>query len=254
MGVLLFADRRFERKRLLGDLQRLAYLFERHLELLGKLLRRRLAAYLVEHLPSRTHDLVDQLNHVNGHTNGARLILKRAADRLPNPPGSVGRELEAASIFELVDRLHQADVAFLDQVEELKAAVDVLLCDCDDEAQVCLYHFLLGLERLALAFLHRVHNLAELADLEPGLARQRMDLRAQLLDAVLVAGDEILPAVGGEIRHAVEPERIELRAQIVLEKVLTPDAIALGEPQQASLVTDEPLVDVIELINQCIDA
>jgi hypothetical protein len=30
--------------------------------------------------------------------------------------------------------------------------------------------------------------------------------------------------------------------------------MALGEPQQASLVTDEPLVDVIELIDQRIDA
>src|SRR6516164_11813315 len=99
MGVLLFANRCFERKRLLGDLQRLAYLFERHMELLGKLLRRRLAAYLVEHLPAGVHDLVDDLNHVNGYTDRARLILKRAADRLPNPPGGVGRELEATSIF-----------------------------------------------------------------------------------------------------------------------------------------------------------
>src|SRR5262249_40749706 len=158
-----------------------------------------------------------------------------------NPPGSVGRELEATSIFELVNGLHQADVAFLDQVEKWQAPVDVFLCDRDDEAQVCLHHLLLGLERLALASLHRVHNLSELADLKPGLTRRRMDLRAQLLDAVLVAGDEILPAVGGEFRHAVEPERIELRAQIVLEKVLPPDAMAFGEPQQASLVTDEPL-------------
>src|SRR6516225_6656867 len=118
MGILLFADRCFERERFLGDLQRLAYLIERHVELLGKLLRRRLAAYLVEHLPAGAYDLVDSFNHVNGHTDGARLILKRAADRLPNPPGSVGREFEATSIFELVDGLHQADVAFLNQVEE----------------------------------------------------------------------------------------------------------------------------------------
>src|SRR6516225_5663339 len=118
MRVVLFADRCFERKRFLGDLQRLAYLFEWHVELLGKLLRRRLAAYLIEHLPACAHDLVDDLNHVNGHTDGARLILKRAADRLSNPPSSVGRELEATSIFELVDGFHQADVAFLDQVKE----------------------------------------------------------------------------------------------------------------------------------------
>ena len=38
-------------------------------------------------------------------------------------------------------------------------------------AQVCLHHLLLGLTRLALALLHHVHDLAELADLEPGLDR-----------------------------------------------------------------------------------
>src|SRR5215831_12155143 len=148
MGVVLFADRCFEREWFLGDLQRLPYLIERHMELLGQLLRRRLAAYLVEHLLPRTRDLVDDLNHVNGYTDRARLILERAADRLSNPPSGVGRELEDTSIFELVDGLHQADVAFLDQVEELQATVAVFLCDRDDEAQVRLHHFLLCLERL----------------------------------------------------------------------------------------------------------
>src|SRR6516165_4486675 len=254
MGVALFADRCFKRERFLSDLQRLAYLFERHMEILGKLFWRWLAADLVEYLPPRARDLVYELGHVNRHTDGACLVLKRAADRLPNPPGSVGRELEATPIFELVDCLHQADVAFLNQVKELHAPVGVFLCDRDDEAQVRLHHLLLGLERFALAFLHRVHNLPELANLEPGLTRQRMDLRAQLLDAVLVAGDKILPAVGGEFRHAVEPERIELRTQIVPEKVLARDAMALGKPHQASLVTDEPVVDVMELLDQRLDA
>src|SRR5215472_5144008 len=119
MGVLLFAERWFERERLLGDLQRRAYLFARHVELLGNLLRRRLAGCLIEHLPAGAYDLVDDLNHVNGYADGARLILAPTTDRLPNPPGGVGRELEAASIFELVDCLHQADVALLDQVEKV---------------------------------------------------------------------------------------------------------------------------------------
>src|SRR6516164_3095986 len=119
MGFVLFANRCLERERLLGDLQRLAYLFERHMELLGKLFRRRLTTDLVQHLPTRTHDLVDDLDHVNGYADGARLIRERSADRLSNPPRGVGREFVATSIFELVDGLHQSDVAFLDQVEEL---------------------------------------------------------------------------------------------------------------------------------------
>jgi hypothetical protein len=56
---------------------------------------------------------------VHGDADGARLIGDRTGDRLPDPPGSVGRELKAAPVLELVDRLHQADVAFLDEVEEL---------------------------------------------------------------------------------------------------------------------------------------
>ena len=75
-----------------------------------------------------------------------------------------------------------------------------------------------------------------------------------LLDLVLVLGDEALPALGGELRHAVEPERVELGALIVLEEVLARDAVALGEPHQAALVADEALVDVVELLDQRIDA
>jgi hypothetical protein len=69
-----------------------------------------------------------------------------------------------------------------------------------------------------------VHDLAELADLEPGLRRERVDLGTQLLDAVLVAGDEILPALGGQFRDTVEPARVKLGALVVLEEVLADDA------------------------------
>src|SRR5215510_1566009 len=141
----------------------------------------------------------DGLDHVHGDTDGARLVGNRARDRLPDPPRGVGREFVAAAILEFVDRLHQADIAFLDQVEELQAAVGVFLGDGDDEAQVCLHHLLLGMARLALALLHRLHDLAELADLEPGLAREHLDLMAVLLDLVLVPGDQALPAFRAQL-------------------------------------------------------
>ena len=81
-----------------------------------------------------------------------------------------------------------------------------------------------------------------------------MDLRAQFLDAVPVAADEILPALGGELRHAVEPARVELGALVGLEEVLAGDAVALGEPHQPALVADEALIDVVELLDQSVDA
>src|SRR5215469_14644178 len=66
----------------------------------------------------------------------SRLIGDGARDGLPDPPRRVGAELVPALVLELVDRLHEADVALLDQVQELQAAVRVLLRDADDEAQV----------------------------------------------------------------------------------------------------------------------
>ena len=41
-------------------------------------------------------------------------------------------------------------------------------------------------------------------------ADSHVDVGADLLDAVLVPGDEALPALGGEFRRAIEPVRVEL--------------------------------------------
>ena len=89
--------------------------------------RRRSAADLLEHLARGAHDLVDGLDHVHRNADGARLVGDRACDRLPDPPSGIGRKLVAAAILELIDRLHQPDIAFLDQVEELQAAVGVFV-------------------------------------------------------------------------------------------------------------------------------
>ena len=78
--------------------------------------------------------------------------------------------------------------------------------------------------------------------------------RADFLDAVLLLGDQVLPALGGEFRDAVEPARVELAAHVLLEEVLARDAVALGQPHQPALVGDQPLVDVVELLDQRIDA
>src|SRR5438093_5165128 len=86
-----------------------------------------------------------------------------------------------AAIRELIDGLHQADIALLNQVEELQPTIGVFLGDRDDEAQVRLHQLLLGLTRLALALLHHLHDLAELADLEPGLTSEHLDLVCRLL-------------------------------------------------------------------------
>ena len=65
-----------------------------------------------------------------------RLIRDRAGDGLTDPPGRVGRELEAPVRLELLRCLHQAEVAFLDQIEEGQTPPGIPLCHRDDEAEV----------------------------------------------------------------------------------------------------------------------
>ena len=100
------------------------------------LFARRLAAQFLHQLTRGADQLVDRLDHVHRNTDGARLVGNRARDRLANPPRRIGGELVPATVFELVHRLHQADVAFLNQVEELQSAVRVLLRDGDHQSKV----------------------------------------------------------------------------------------------------------------------
>ena len=76
--------------------------------------------------------------------DGAGLVGDGAGDGLTDPPGCISGELVAAAVLELVDGLHEADVAFLNEVEELQAAVGVFLRDGDDETQVGFDQFALG--------------------------------------------------------------------------------------------------------------
>ena len=53
-----------------------------------------------------------------------------------------------------------------------------------------------------------------------------------------------------ELGDAVEPARVELAAEILLEEVVARDAVALRQPHQAAFVGDEALVDVVELLDE----
>jgi hypothetical protein len=54
-------------------------------------------------------------------THEAGLLIERPADGLADPEGGVGGELEALAPVELVDGVLEAQVALLDEVEELHA-------------------------------------------------------------------------------------------------------------------------------------
>ena len=149
MAVLLLADRRLERDRLPRDAQHAPDLLGRQLHRAADLLGGRLASELLHQRARDAQQLVDRLHHVHRDADGARLVGDRPGDRLADPPRRVGRELVAALVLELLDRAHQADVPFLDQVEELQPAVQVALGDRHDEPQIGLDQLLLARRRRA---------------------------------------------------------------------------------------------------------
>ena len=144
MRVFIVADRRLHGDWLFGYLQDAAHLVLGHIHALAQFFRRRLTAFLMDHLPGDAVELVDRLDHMHRDADGAGLVCDGAGDGLTDPPGGVGRELVTATVFKLVHRLHQANVAFLNEVEELQATVGVFLGDRNHETQVGLDHLFLG--------------------------------------------------------------------------------------------------------------
>ena len=106
----------------------------------------------------------------------------RAGDGLANPPRGVGGKLVAAAVLEFLHRLHQAHVAFLDQVEEREAAVGVLLRDGNDEAQI-------GLDHLGLRLVRLAEPLDELVMVLVEAVQRHADLLLDVLQLLLELGD-----------------------------------------------------------------
>ena len=253
LAVLLVPDGGFERDRLLGDLHHLAHLLQRHLQLLGQFFGRGFAADLVQHLPAGAHQLVDRLDHMHRNTDGARLIRDRAGDGLPDPPCRIGREFVAAAVFELIDRLHQADIAFLNEIKELQATVSVFFGDRDHEAQIRLDHFLLGLTCFLLALLNLVHDAAEFADVEADILADLRHVGAQLFDLVGRAFDQSLPAATGLFRHPVKPVGIQLVSAILIDEFTPVDPRLIGQFHQRRVDLHHAAVDAVKLVDQRFD-
>src|SRR5215469_9193417 len=184
MSVFLFTDGSLEGYGRLSDLAGLANFFDGHVQPLGQLLRSGLAAKLLHELASALGKLIDDLDHVNGHTDRARLVSDGARDGLANPPGGVGGELVTASPVELVGAFHESEITFLDQIEKLQAVMGVFLGDRNNEAKVGFSQFFLGLDGLRFTSLDEGEGAFEAG--QPNLARffdllQLGAARAQLL-------------------------------------------------------------------------
>src|SRR5271154_5458631 len=192
MRIFFLADRRFKRDGLLGDLEDLADLRYRNIHTLGNLFRGWLAAKLLHELTAGADELVDGLDHVHRDTDGAGLVRDGAGDGLTDPPGGIGREFVTATVLELVDGLHEADVALLNEVEELKTAVGVLLRDGDDEAKVGLDELALGALGIHVALDHLALRALEVGYGDAGVLLDALEVGAAVLLLALVLLAQLL--------------------------------------------------------------
>ena len=143
-GFAVAAYRGFERDRVAGDGLQLLDLLDRNIHPAANFVICRSTAEFLLQLARGAQELVHALVHVNGNADGAGLVGDGAGDGLADPPGGVGGKLVAAAVFELVGGAHEADIAFLDEVEQVKSAVHVFLGDGDHQAEVGLDQVFLG--------------------------------------------------------------------------------------------------------------
>src|SRR5688500_1414201 len=229
LRLLLVADRLLEAdRRLRGALDRVHFLGI-DARGLGDLVVGGLAAQLGDELALGAADLVELLDDVDRDADRARLVGERAGDRLADPPGRVGRELEALAVVELLRGADQAERALLDEVQERQALVAVVLGDRDDQAQVGLDHLLLGVEVAAL-------DLAGEVDLL--LRREQPDLADVL--------QEQLKRVGGHVRLQVDGRLLPAAAAVdrALDLRLGGRGVVLDQLDLALLEVAVQLLDI----------
>ena len=212
--ALAVADRRLERDRIARRAR--AARATRSTVMPGlrrDLLDRRLAVELLRQLAARALHLAHLLGDVDREADRAALVGERARDRLADPPGRVGRELEAEPVVELLDRPDQAHVALLDQVEERHVGLRVVARDRHHEPEVRLDQALLGrlvaqvLAPGELALLRRRQQaaVAELADVElerVGAAEPLVLAETRVLRLLLVVLDLGSSSAGSELERS----------------------------------------------------
>ena len=140
--VLTVGKRGIHRNVTSGNPQRIGHLLLGQLQLRGELLGRRSALVFLLEAGESLVDLVERTHLVERQTHNARLLGQRLEDRLTDPPHRIGDELETAGFVELLGRLDQAEVAFVDQVGKAQALILVLLGHRNHKPEVRLGKFL----------------------------------------------------------------------------------------------------------------
>ncbi len=118
LGVTVLAQWLRQRERLGREAQRFGDLVLGHLDLDRELGQRRRPSELQLEARPRLLETGERVAGMHGQPDRATRVGDAARDRLADPPRGVRRELEALAPVELLDRVHEAEVAFLDQVQQ----------------------------------------------------------------------------------------------------------------------------------------
>ena len=140
------------------------------------------------------------------NTDRSGLIRNRSRDGLPDPPSGVGGELVTPAVFKLIDRFHQTNIAFLDEIQELQATVGIFFGDRDHQSQVRFNHLFLGATRARFAHAHSAIDLFDLGNRQAGRFLNISDLALQALELFFVKID-----FGAHIflaRHTAHPATV----------------------------------------------
>src|SRR3989338_4865707 len=195
MTVLFLAHGGFQGDRLLGDLQDLAHLIQGDFHLGSDLLRGRLPPDLLHQITGGANQLVDGLDHVDRDTDRARLVGNRPGNRLANPPRRICRELVTALVLELVHRLHETDVPFLNEIQKLQSPVGVFFGDADHQAEIGLDQLLFGEVGPGLSLNDGLHP-------TPELLRRYLQIPLVPFDFPPRASDLLRHSLNGLMAHA----------------------------------------------------
>ena len=163
----------------------------------------RLTSLLLVELAAFAQHLACGLRHVHRDADRAALVGDGAGDRLADPPHRVGRDLHAAAIVELLYRMHQAHVAFLNEVEQIERAVaPILLGDGDHQAQMRLHHLLARGPDGPPGTIDLFQALAQIRNRHAGLQGERARLRrpARSIQRLKQLGDTVrIEAQSGQL-------------------------------------------------------
>src|SRR5262245_30549 len=96
------------------------------------------------------------------NTNSFALFSDRTCNGLANPPTGICTKLEPTVIIEFVNRAHQPNVAFLNEIQERQAAIDIFFRNTHDQAKIGFDHFFL---RLLQALFNRLKTSNKALDL-----------------------------------------------------------------------------------------